>query len=50
MMHLNYKNGSDKESHKTGELYCTLCGRLSHGMDFKNGHICDNCLKFVKTL
>ena len=41
---------SSDELKETGELSCSLCGKSNPNIQFKNGYICSNCLKYVKAM
>lgn len=50
MLHSSYGQDYRNEFLRSGELYCSICGHLSDGIQFKKGYICNKCLEYVKAL
>lgn len=47
---LQSMNSLSQEVHEAKTLCCILCGRPRQGLTFKNSHVCDKCVKYVKSL
>lgn len=50
MKTVNKNNIFISEVRETGDMFCSICGRMNARIVYRQGCICNSCLEYVKSL